>query len=76
MMNTQKNQPVFQADYQKISRDYGNLCKLASSFEINKKTLEHIIYKKTTLSFRSDDVRKAVNALLSQGYLKYTTQED
>ncbi len=68
-----KEHLAFKPNYQKISQDFGTFKNLANSFGLSRQTLDHILYKKATLTFRSDKNRKIVNELLDKGYLSYTS---
>ena len=47
---------------------------MARTYKIAQPTLEHIIYRKPSLNFRSDSVREVVNDLLDKGYLYYADE--
>ncbi|WP_334087564.1 hypothetical protein [Helicobacter typhlonius] len=65
---------LFILNMKKVSRDFGSLAKMAKAFHIKQPTLEHIIYKKKSFSFRKDSVREVVNELISKGYLLYADE--
>ena len=65
---------VFRMNAKKISQDFGSVAKMARVYNIAQPTLEHIIYKKNSLGFRSDSVREVVNELLAKGYLYYADE--
>lgn len=65
---------VFRMNAKKISQDFGSVAKMARVYNIAQPTLEHIIYKKNSLCFRSDSVREVVNDLLDKGYLYYADE--
>ncbi len=65
---------LFKLNMKKVSRDFGSLAKMAKAFQIKQPTLEHIIYKKKSFSFRKDSVREVVNELISKGYLLYADE--
>ncbi|MBR2111625.1 MAG: hypothetical protein IJ950_01520 [Helicobacter sp.] len=66
---------VFILNVKKVSQDFGSVAKMARAYNISQPTLEHIIYRKSSLNFRKDSVREAVNELLAKGYLYYADEE-
>lgn len=65
---------MFKINTKKVYQDFGSVAKMAKASNINKSTLEHIIYKKKSIRFNSDSVREVVNGLIAKGYLLYADE--
>ena len=62
---------MFKINQKKISQDFGSLRKMSAKLGIKKSTLDHLLYSRKTLTFRSDTVREIANKLIGDGYLYY-----
>lgn len=65
---------MYKLNTKKVSQDFGSLRKMADRLNVKKSTIDHILYNRKTLSFRSDSVREVVNDLLDKGYLYYADE--
>lgn len=65
---------MYKLNTKKVSQDFGSLRKMADRLNVKKSTIDHILYNRKTLSFRSDSVREVVNELLAKGYLYYADE--
>lgn len=65
---------MYKLNKKKVSQDFGSLRKMADRLNIKKWTIDHILYNRKSLSFRSDSVREVVNELLAKGYLVYADE--
>ncbi|MCE3040270.1 hypothetical protein [Helicobacter anatolicus] len=61
----------FKINEKKVSRVFGSVAKMAKFYNIKQSTLEHLIYKRKTLTFKSEEVREITNKLIDNGFILY-----